>query len=391
MGETDAVLYGPVKKGASFDFYQANLERKYGPGYQDAWTDTTQARMRAWGFNTVGNWSDERVWGKKKVPYVQYGTVGGAFNRIASGSDHWGKMPDPFDPRFAAAAAKSLKPGAAKTAKDPWCLGYFIDNELSWAGQGARGRYGLAYGALAQAAPGSPAKEAFREQLKAKYGEIGRLNAAWGVSLGSWEALDASFKPPAPPNAAMAADMSAFVLALARRYFTTVRDELKRQDPNHLYLGCRFGSRSREAEQAAGELCDVVSYNIYRQRIDPKEWSYLNSLNKPCLIGEFHSGAQDRGMFAPGLVSAGDQAGRAAMYRDYVRSVLEHPALVGCHWFEYIDQPLTGRPWDGENYNIGFVDITDTPYPELVAAARAVHREMYPLRSGMGAERAGQK
>ena len=32
--------------------------------------------------------------------------------------------------------------------------------------------------------------------------------------------------------------------------------------------------------------------------------------------------------------------------------------LVGCHWFQYVDEPLTGRAYDGENYNIGFVTIS---------------------------------
>jgi agarase len=38
---------------------------------------------------------------------------------------------------------------------------------------------------------------------------------------------------------------------------------------------------------------------------------------------------------------------------------------------------MTGRTYDGENYNIGFVDVTDTPYPEMVEAARAVHATLY--------------
>ena len=55
-------------------------------------------------------------------------------------------------------------------------------------------------------------------------------------------------------------------------------------------------------------------------------------------------------------------------------------SLVGCHWFQYVHEPLTGRSYDGENYNIGFLTVTDTPYPELVAAARKIHREAYARR-----------
>jgi agarase len=60
--------------------------------------------------------------------------------------------------------------------------------------------------------------------------------------------------------------------------------------------------------------------------------------------------------------------------------VLDVPAFVGCHWFQYVDEPLTGRTLDGENYNIGLVTVTDTVFPELTAAARKVHKDLYPRR-----------
>ena len=65
------------------------------------------------------------------------------------------------------------------------------------------------------------------------------------------------------------------------------------------------------------------------------------------------------------------------MFSVYVNSVIDHPAMVGCHWFQYMDEPTTGRTFDGENYGIGFVSVVDTPYPEMVAAAREVHGGAY--------------
>lgn len=55
--------------------------------------------------------------------------------------------------------------------------------------------------------------------------------------------------------------------------------------------------------------------------------------------------------------------------------------MVGCHWFQYVDEPVTGRYFDGENYNIGLVDVTDLPYGPLVEAASSVHERIYTLRS----------
>ena len=380
-GQTNNVLYGPYKSGKTFDFYRANLERKYGPDYESAWRTVTLARLKSWGFNTVGNWSDEGLGAAHQVPYTATLGVGGDHARVSSGSDYWAKMHDPFDPQFAADCDTSFRDKATRLKTDPWCLGYFVDNELSWSGGNVDGgRYGLAYGALAAAAD-QPAHQAFLAQLQAKYQTVAALNAAWGTTLAGWDALSAPYQASQTPNNAQKADLGAFVHAFALRYFTVVRDALKKYDRNHLYLGCRLANYTPEVVRASAEICDVVSFNVYQPRLDPKAWAFTESLNKPCLIGEFHFGALDRGLFHPGLVSTPNQAARAAMFQDYIRSVTDNPAFVGAHWFQYVDEPLTGRTLDGENYNIGFVTVTDTPYPEMVRAARSVLGEAYGRRA----------
>ena len=72
----------------------------------------------------------------------------------------------------------------------------------------------------------------------------------------------------------------------------------------------------------------------------------------------------------PGLfdVAAEDQRGPA--YAAYLHSALANPDIVGCHWFQYVDEPLTGRLLDGENGQMGFVSVADVRYPGLVSAAR---------------------
>jgi hypothetical protein len=383
FGQTAEVLYGPVKKGRTFNFYSANLERKYGSDWHARFRSFALDRLRAWGFNTIANWSDPALYDLKRVPYTATIDISGDYARVASGQDYWGKMHDPFDPKFAAAVDKQIRETVQPYRDDPWCLGYFIDNEVSWgSGDTDRGHYGLAYGALAETKD-SPAKQAFVEQLKLHYGKISGLNKTWRAGFSSWESLlNQPYKAPDTLTPQMRQDFASYVKKFAQQYFSVIRDTLRKYDPNHLYLGCRFAWRTPEAVAASAEYCDVVSFNIYRSHVDRKEWEFTNALNKPVIIGEFHFGALDRGMFHTGLVSVPDQKARAEMYRNYIHSVVDHPAFVGCAWFEYVDEPLTGRTYDGENYNVGFVTMTDTPYPEMVEAAKAVHAEAYRRRFG---------
>ncbi|MOA52069.1 hypothetical protein D3C78_1753020 [compost metagenome] len=40
------------------------------------------------------------------------------------------------------------------------------------------------------------------------------------------------------------------------------------------------------------------------------------------------------------------------------------------HWFQYLDQPVTGRLLDGENGHFGLVGITDLPFQGFVDSVR---------------------
>ena len=66
----------------------------------------------------------------------------------------------------------------------------------------------------------------------------------------------------------------------------------------------------------------------------------------------------------------GSESERGPAYARYLRAVADNPDFVGAHWFQYIDEPLTGRTLDGENGHVGFVTVADLPYRDLVAAAR---------------------
>ena len=231
--------------GHAFDFYGANLERKFGSEWRTRWRDETLARLKAWGFNTLGNWSDPDLWAMHRLPYTVPLSPQGEYAKISSGEDWWGLMPDPFDPRFATAADRMARKAAVQFNSDPYLIGYFVDNELNW-GQGwskdPGKRYSIAIGSLA-AGPDSPAKSDFIAQLAQTYREPERLGKTWGIPLSSWDDLRRTgFALPQASlnNPAVVGDLSAFTQRFAETYFRIVAEALHRYDPHHLYLGSRF-------------------------------------------------------------------------------------------------------------------------------------------------------
>jgi hypothetical protein len=131
----------------------------------------------------------------------------------------------------------------------------------------------------------------------------------------------------------------------------------------------------------AARAFDVFSLNCYDYEPDRASVDQVARLTeRPVLIGEFHFGVPGRGMSA-GLKQTANQAERGVAYRYYVEQAAAHPAVIGTHWFQWVDEPNTGR-FDGENYNIGLVDVTDRPYPELIEAAKTTHRRLFDVHAG---------
>jgi hypothetical protein len=284
----------------------------------------------------VANWSDPRLGAAQRKPYIVMLRGWGIDNTGYLG------LPDVYSDEF----AKRVETAAAEQCQphkdDPWLLGYFIANEPPWPGREQE------IVAAILAGPANPI------QAEAK------------------RFLAESDSPSRRRE---------FVEQSVERFIETISAAIHQNDPNHLNLGLRFGSRPSEALLRASRHFDVFSMNSYGYEVNRAQVDVANRITeKPVLIGEFHFGTPGRGM-AAGLLLCKNQEERGVAYRYYVENAAAHPAIVGLHWFEWIDEPNTGRN-DGENYNIGLVDVTDRPYRELIEAMKTTHRRLLDLHSG---------
>ncbi|MDQ0009811.1 hypothetical protein J2T07_001988 [Luteibacter jiangsuensis] len=360
-----------MNHGRWWDVYANNVARSLGDKAEPAWRKRAVDRLKAWRFNTLGNWSDPAFADDHRIAYTVPILIQGDFNTVGTGFDYWGRMPDPFDPRFVKATEAAVANAAKGVRDDPWLLGYFADNELSWAGRGPQGRWALATGSLAQG-PESPAKQAFLDYLKKTHGNAATFAKAWDVPVANWEQVAAKgFKAPDPNEAhpAIAADYIAFLKLYANQYFRTVAQTLKQADPHHLFLGGRLAVRTPEVEEASAAYADVTSINTYT---DLPEHGFdvaaFRKMDKPVLITEFHFGSADRGPFGNGVAAVASEEERGKAYARFVDAAVASGVIVGTHWFQYVDQPVTGRILDGENAHIGLVGITDIPFEGFTRA-----------------------
>ena len=189
-----------------------------------------------------------------------------------------------------------------KSAGDPWCIGYFVDNEISWGDDPS-----LAIAALASPAD-QPAKIAFVGDLKAKYGTIDKLNAAWGTQHASWDALLKSTTPPDKQKAGD--DLPAFYTRIAEKYFRGLprrgQGSRARAALPRLPL-CLGRTRGRSAPRPSTATWSASTATATRCA----DFELPEGCDKPVMIGEFHFGALDRGMFHTGLVPTASQDERA--------------------------------------------------------------------------------
>jgi hypothetical protein len=286
----------------------------------------TLRRLDAWGLNTAGAGQ-----GKPYTTYV----------RGPRGQNSFLGLPDVYSDEFARATDQAADSTCTPRKEDPLLLGYFIGNEPPW-----ENREGEVVGMIL-AGPASATQSKLKEFLTT--GDTPQRRKE-------------------------------FVLGAFAKQLELVSAAIRKYDTNHLNIGIRFGGSPSEDVLRLARVFDVCSINVYEYEPTKQIERTYRISGRPVLIGEFHFGVPADGLGA-GLVQTANQVERAKGYRYYVEQAAALPGFVGAHWFTWRDEQVLGR-MDGENYNIGFVDVTDRPYPELVEAAKATNKRLADVHSG---------
>jgi hypothetical protein len=353
----------------SINYLAANFIRAFGAGWYDKWTTITLGELRRLGFNTIANWSDWEIARTARFPYVRplaWGERGAPMV--------YRDFPDVFDSRWDADAARFGEQLAA-TRDDPALIGYFLMNEPTWGFARETPASGMLFNS-----PRCATRHALADALARKYGGDRAVSSAWGfettlaaVREGEWRR---TLTPPAER------DLADFSAVMVEKFFGTLSASCRRVDPNHLNLGIRYHTTPPPWAVTGMRSFDVFSMNCYDTRVRSGEMEKIAALLKmPVMVGEWHFGAHDVGLPAAGIGHVRTQEDRGRAYRVYVEDAAARPWCVGVHYFILYDQAALGR-FDGECYNIGFLDVCNRPYEPLCAAARASHERLYEVATG---------
>jgi hypothetical protein len=360
-------------QGEYVNFAVANLIKVFGQEWWNNWRDITIKRMAKWGFNTIGNWSSDRFIKEADIPYVY---------PLKDFPDTREKVFRDFPDVFSDEYKKNSKKFAEQLVdfeEDPYLIGYFLRNEPQWAFIDG---LNIAEELLENEKPLASKKYLIEFLVKRYEGDVCKFNKAWNLNVAGFEKLNNCIRRAASLSESSKKDLKDFSKLMIERYVKLPSQECKKLDPHHLNLGMRYAFISDESLLSGSENFDVFSINCYKMNPIMEIEQVGKLLNMPVIIGEYHFGALDRGLTSTGLRGVVSQEERGKAYKYYNENAAQTKWCVGTHYFILNDQALLGR-FDGENMQIGCVDVCHKPYAEFVKLIRDTNRTIYQVAEGL--------
>jgi len=368
-GEYRDIYLDPRGRLPHINYLAANFRRTFGDDWHARWATIALGELRRLAFNTVANWSEWQIAREAGFPYVR--PLRDPRARVPR---VFRDFPDVFHRDFDEEAER-FAAQLEETRDDPAFIGYFLMNEPTWGFASETPAVGMLFNT-----PACETRRALADFLRDKYGGDAALSAAWGMDVSLARVAEGEWRHRL--TRAAEADLEAFSALMVQRLFAKLNAACKRADPNHLNLGMRYYTvPPRWAVEGMKGAFDVFSVNGYQQRVRPELGRLAEALDRPVMIGEWHFGALDVGLPASGIGHVPDQRARGQAYRVYLEDAAAKPWCVGVHWFTLYDESALGR-FDGENWNIGFLDVCNRPYEPLCEAALQSHTRLYQVAQG---------
>ena len=369
---------------------------------RDEWAVKASSLLKDWGFNLLTAGISPEI-KHKGIPHAEFIGLGGHFASMAEefaivfgNGNPCTMFPNVFHPDFPSYCDYILESRTQGKQNDPWLFGYFFDNELCWWAR-QKAQTGLFNETMKKAADHT-AKITLKNLLKEKSrGDIAVFNKQWNQKLTDFEEILNLTELPEETDEQIILKRDYLALC-ADTYFRVISEILRKHDPNHMLLGCRFAGVSPHDEvvwKAAGKYCDIVTWNHYgfvdldveaayetkppRGRTLTDAFSQVYEWSqKPSMLTEWSFPALDAGL--PSTHGAGQrfftQAERAKATGIYAKTMLSMPFMVGYDYFMWVDEPKLGISEKfPENSNYGLISEEWRIYTEVVDVFKEIQKE----------------
>ena len=358
-----------VNTGASFEDYSYE-----NPGYSAwqhfsdpmEWAEYTIDSLKSWGFTTIGGWSSTQYFTSSPKQIF--------FNPVmAMGMDAGAPWYDMWDSTVVKRIEQIARERILPVKDSPNLIGYYTDNEMGWWNA-----------ALWNMTLKNPATSIARQKMIELISD--HYKNSWNDLLKDFDPENANSFDELKngghlylrPGGNGIFVVRQFVGMIAERYYSLTKKIVCKYDKKGLILGDRYQSfYYPEVAKAASKYVDVVSTNLNANWNDGTfTRCYLSTLyeltRKPIAIGEYYMAANENRSgnknSSATFPTVQTQKQRADGFIKQAEYFSQTPFVVMADWFQFFDEPTHGRD-DGEDYNMGLIDIHGKPYEELVNAA----------------------
>ena len=328
----------------------------------DNWILQTYQLLKNTGFNTSGSWSEVdliRNMNETKKTHFVYTTQLNILSDFAKTKERKLSNGDIsvlayiFDADFETFVINKCSK-LADFKNDPNLLGHFSDNEL-----------------------------AFQDNLIKKFSNINdKKNPAY-LFLKRW--LIENSIDSINYTKVQSEQFSAIV---ANEYYKIVASNLKKFDPNHMYIGSRIHAAVKDNAfflNTMVKYVDIASINYYGfwNLSDKHKKLFSTQLTKPYFITEFYTKGEDSKM--GNITGAGwlvkTQEDRGNHYQNFCLHLLKEPNCVGWHWFKYQDNDPEDKLADPSNNdsNKGIVNTKYQLYNALTYKMKQINDNVFSI------------
>ncbi len=356
------IALNSISMGKS-DRNEKALKDKFGT--PENWISKTIGMLQENGFNCAGSWSDAKAiiesnqTAKRPFAYTINLNFMSSYGRERGGTfqqpGHTGYPNDAifvFDPGFELFCNRHAMQ-LQETKDDPNLFGYFSDNEMP-----------------------------FKFKALDNYLSLPEKEAGYQAAI-KWLKEQGITKDQITNK-----HREEFMALVGEKYFSIISSAIKKQDPNHMYIGARFYSEEKNHEtfmKVAGKYLDIISNNYYNYWTPDSTQmaNWTNWTGKPFIVTEYYTKGEDSGM--PNQSGAGwivkTQRDRGLFYQNYNLALLESKNCVGWHYFKYQDNDPTAKGVDQSNTdaNKGIVNNYYEVWTPMMDLMKQMNTQIYNL------------